>query len=264
VKIQRNKYRLIAVMALTLVVREAYSQAVKPAPAATSSPAASAKPQPQDPLGRDTPRGCVVGFLKAAGRGDFSQAAEYLDVRTGPARAQKLAQQLRVVLDQGSSINLDALSRSPEGDLKDELRPNRDQIGAVQTASGKLDIILDRVTKENTAPIWLFSSETLRGIPQAFEGIKGAGIERFVPEALRDINLFSVPLWRWLVSILFIALAFLAASIVTRLLEALLRLAARRMTGEAVNRRFPSLAQPLRLLLLALAILPSPTFAKLK
>jgi hypothetical protein len=32
-----------------------------------------------DPLGRSTPHGAVLGFIRAAGRGDYDQAASYLN-----------------------------------------------------------------------------------------------------------------------------------------------------------------------------------------
>jgi hypothetical protein len=40
---------------------------------------------PEDPLGRSTPQGTVFGFIKKASQGDYEQALQYLDTKTGPA-----------------------------------------------------------------------------------------------------------------------------------------------------------------------------------
>jgi len=223
---------------------------VPPAPV----PATPAKPAVQDPFGRDIPRGCVLGFLKAAGKGDSAQAAQYLDTRDPPGQAEELARQLEFVLNHDLSGKLAALSRSPEGDLKDSLRVNRDRVGFVETHSGRLDVLLDRVQPSDGPSIWLFSSETLRGVPQAFEEINSPGFERFFPGFLRRITLFTVPLWRWLTIVLAVALAIIFASWLTRALIPLLRPSVRRMTGQTDDRYLLSLRRPMRLILLAVVI----------
>ena len=224
-------------------------------PLATApNPPVPAKSAEQDPLGRDSPRGCVMGFLKAAERGDYTQAAQYLDTRIPPPQAEELARQLQVVLNHGLSGNLDGLSRAPEGDLKDGLRDNRDQAGLVKTSSGQLPIFLDRVQRGTRPPIWLFSSETLHQVPAAFEEFKAPGIERFLPRVLREVKFFSLPLYRWIGIIVSIALALLLASVVTRALIALLRSSLRRMRGQENDRYLVLLTRPMRLVFLALAI----------
>jgi MscS family membrane protein len=248
---RRRIYCLAGIVAISLATRTTLGQLPGIAPA---KPPASSKPVEQDPFGRDTPRGCVLGFLKTAERGDYSQAAQYLDVRATPPQAQELARQLQVVLNHGLSGHLDELSRAPEGDLKDSLRDNRDRAGYVVTSFGRVDILLDRVQRGTGAPIWLFSSETLRGVPRAFEQINAPGIERFFPRPLREIKLFGLPLWRWLTILLSVTLAVVLASLVTRALIPLLRPALRRMTGQEDDHYLLSLRQPVRLLLLAIAV----------
>jgi MscS family membrane protein len=196
----------------------------------------------------------VLGFLKSAKRGDYKQAAAYLDVRESPSQAQELARQLQVVLNEGLTGNLDSLSRSPDGDLKDSLRRDRDLVGFVETKSGRLDILLDRVHHNTGPPIWLFSSETLRDIPRVFGQINSSDIERFIPQALKRVKLFSVPLWRWFGVILSLGLALILASLVIRGLIPLLRFSLRRMTGQENDAYLLVLVRPMRLILLAVAI----------
>src|SRR5216684_7939692 len=65
-----------------------------------SAPANSSTHTSADPLGRGTPAGTVFGFLQAAQSGNYSVAAQYLQL--SPARRQAegdhLAAQLTVVM----------------------------------------------------------------------------------------------------------------------------------------------------------------------
>src|SRR5438105_3704282 len=67
-----------------------------------------------DPLGRSTPKGTVLGFLTTAHREDYPRATQYLDTPLHGQAATELASQLAVVLDQGLPANLDTLSDKPE------------------------------------------------------------------------------------------------------------------------------------------------------
>ena len=126
--------------------------AEKPGPLPASKPGRQqALPQEailDDPLGRSTPEGTVLGFMKAVGRDDYERAVEYLDTKQPPKRAQELTRELELILNRGLSANLTRLSKKPEGILDDTLRPNREKIGVVKTESGIYDILLDRVQRE--------------------------------------------------------------------------------------------------------------------
>jgi MscS family membrane protein len=104
-----------------------------------------------DPLGRSTPRGTVVGFLTAAHRGDWATAAQYLESTKGEDPAE-LATELSVVLDQGLPANLDQISDKPEGSNQP---PNRELAGTIATNGGPLTVMLNR-THRGSQQIWLF------------------------------------------------------------------------------------------------------------
>ena len=82
-----------------------------------------------DPLGRETPAGTVMGFLTAGARADWARAARYLDTKASEERAETLAQELKVLLDRGLTVNLDRLSRKPEGEQDERAGANRESIG---------------------------------------------------------------------------------------------------------------------------------------
>jgi hypothetical protein len=67
------------------------------------------------------------------------------------------------------SGKLATLSSKPEGDLDDNLPPSKERIGTVKTPSGSLDILLERVEREKNQPIWLFSAETLKNVPEIYK-----------------------------------------------------------------------------------------------
>src|SRR3954470_14250393 len=89
--------RLCAALLITLGFAASAALAPTQTPAATAKPAASE--QPQDALGRSTPRGSVIGFLAAGRKGDNELASHYLNTTVTGEAAQTLAQQLFLVLD---------------------------------------------------------------------------------------------------------------------------------------------------------------------
>ncbi len=58
-----------------------------------------------DPLGRDTPSGTLYGFLQAAQSGNYSTAAQYLQMSAARRQTQgeELATRLKVVIDRVSA-----------------------------------------------------------------------------------------------------------------------------------------------------------------
>src|SRR3954452_9624337 len=88
-----------------------WSQAIPP----KSATPAEMKPEvTADALGRNSPRGAVLGFLAAA-RKCNPIAALYLDSRLRGEDAEALAHQLSTVLDRRLPARLNQLSDKPEG-----------------------------------------------------------------------------------------------------------------------------------------------------
>ena len=234
-----------------LLVRPALAQSP---PKKAPQPDTSVQQADEDPLGRSTPYGTVVGFVRAAKGKDYARAAQYLDTRRKGAAAEKLAEQLQIVLDRGLTTNLDRLSRKPEGDLEVGLPTTKTRVGTVGTRSGDLEILLERMDRRGQSPIWLFSSETLVLIPAAAEETGSFDPEKYVPRALVDIEILSLPLYRWIGMILLLAVALGLGTLVTRALVPLLRPLLRRMTGEEDDRTLLSIKAPIRLIFVSVAI----------
>jgi len=209
---------------------------------------------PEDPLGRSNPQGTVIGFLKAASQEDYDRALQYLDTKKKGPDAQKLVHALRVVLERGSSGKQAVMSAKPEGHLDDGLPPNKERIGTVETSSGSLDILLERVQRANNPPIWLFSAETLAKVPEVYEGLDVRTLEDYLPKFLVNTWVLWFPLWRWLAILLVVPLTFILATLLTRLITSLLLLYSRRKINVMAEKRAVRLAGPIRILVFASAI----------
>ncbi len=101
-------------------------------------------------------------------------------------------------------------------EISDDGLSNRDRIGIVESPSGDVEMLLDRVQRGQGPPIWLFSSSTLQEIPRLYDEIQPPWIERYMPEWLRANRWLSLPLYRWIAILLLIPLFFGLAALSTR------------------------------------------------
>jgi MscS family membrane protein len=208
----------------------------------------------QDVLGRSTPRGAVLGFIGAARRKDYERASRYLDTRRTPRTAMDLALQLSVVLDRGLRTDLDTLSNRPEGSLDDDLSIGQDRVGVVKVSGEPLEILLDRVQRGKEPPIWLFSAETLRRIPEAYGELSDTWLEEHLPSWIASQQLLWAPLWQWIAFLLSIPLAIGLAWPLNRLLIPMVRMVLRRIPHESEDVLLSRVARPLRVLVLAVTV----------
>jgi len=208
----------------------------------------------EDPLGRSTPQGTVIGFLKAASQEDHGRALQYLDTKKKGPDAQKLIPALRAILERGSSGMQAVISAKPEGHLDDGLPPNKERIGAVQTSSGSLDILLERIQRGSSPPVWLFSAETLGKVPEIYQELDVRTLEDYLPKFLVNTWVLWFPLWRWLAILLVVPLAFVLATLLTRFITSLVLLYSRRKIHILSEKRAVKLAGPTRILVFASAI----------
>lgn len=177
----------------------------------TAKPAAA--PANKDPLDRDSPQSSVVAFLEAAHAHDYGKGWRYLDLRNMPeserlAGGAELTRQLDMILDRDTQFDVGNLSRNPEGDLSDNLPPNRDRVDTFHVDGKTLELDLERVKLKSGAEVWLFSSDSVARIPLIAQQTNNSIIERHLPLPLVNWQLIGTPLWRWIgMAVLAIALA---------------------------------------------------------
>jgi MscS family membrane protein len=183
------------------------------APAKTS---ASAQ-QTTDALGRETPYGTIMGFLRAAQDESYSVADQYFQPAPGRRHVrneeeQDLAAQLVAVINQKIlTSSLESLSRSPEGRLDDGLPPNQELLTGVREGSAYFSIQLIRTDDERGAKIWLISRKTLDTIPEIYDSLQFSDLEKKLPPVLTKNRFLSMPLWQWLAILLGIPVAIAIA-----------------------------------------------------
>jgi MscS family membrane protein len=166
-------------------------------------------PASADPLGRETPSGTVLGFLKAAEDGNYKAAADYLQMAAARRQSQgaDLAEKLKVLMDRAFVGGLRRLSTSPEGNP--EYGTSNDQtIGIFSYGDGEVPVVLVRVGDPNSGKIWLFSSETLSKVPELYDNVQAHRVEKKLPQSLVRNVFLGMSLWQWLALLAAIPFAF--------------------------------------------------------
>ncbi|HEX2339217.1 MAG TPA: mechanosensitive ion channel family protein [Vicinamibacterales bacterium] len=223
-------------------------------PGAASSPPAAPAQAPSDPLNRDTPRGTVQGFLSAARQGQSDLASQYLNTSLTGQAAADLAQQLFVVLDARLQTSIRRLSDAPEGSRANPLRPNQEVVGVIESGGGNEEIVVVRIERGSSGPIWLFSERTLSLVPTLYEEITLRWTERILPRFLTARRIGGVRLFEWLTVLLGLPLFYVVTALLNRVLTPLIRGSWRRIFRQSDLFAGNVLPAPVRLLLLAFAI----------
>jgi len=205
-------------------------------------------------LGRETPRGTVLGFLSAARKGNAQIAALYLNTPLRGESAEALARQLAVVLDRRLPAKLNELSDKPEGSLPDQLNPDEDIVGTISTANGPLDILVEHVDRGKAGRVWLFSRKTVDSVPSVFQELNTPAIETLLPKFLVDTRLATIPLFHWLAILAGLPFLYFLTGLLSRLIRAATGALQRRSRRDGNLYKTQILPPPLRLLLVALVI----------
>jgi MscS family membrane protein len=223
-----------------------------PAKAAGATKTIEAPTPPADYLGRDTPFGTVNGFIQAMRVGDPRRGANYLEGSETAQQKEELAGLLQIVLNRGAKLRLRDLSRQPEGDLADGLPPNVEQVGVAKLADRDLGIMLHRQMEPGATPVWLFSAQTLRRVPEAAEELKPRLGERLWPESFAEHQYLSIPLYAWLNSLLLVPGGLVIAWLASRGLRVVLRAALRQWFIDQSEAAANRLRDPIFLLVFAI------------
>jgi MscS family membrane protein len=251
-------HRSYGVVAFVLMLAwwsiDAHAQGRGAAPAQETPPTQAQEKPLADALGRDTPQGTVRGFLAAARRGEAVVASQYLDGQVPGMSAEVLTQHLFVVLDARLPARLTEISEAPEGSRSNPLRPNEELVGVIGSAAGDIPVVLERVTRGNSEPIWLFSQSTLASVPELYEEVRRGWVSMVLPRFLTSTRILGIRLFEWIVVLLGMPLVYLLTVALNKILRPLIRLLWRRITGRPLVLDRDALPTPVRLLILAVAI----------
>lgn len=168
---------------------------------------------PDDPLNRGVPRGAVKGFLSAINDRDFEQAANFLDLSNLPRgytenQGPSLARYFKVVLNRTLWIDLDLISRDPEGKEGDGLPPDRDRVGQIKTEQKTYDVLIQRVPREDGVLIWKFSASTVADIPTLYAQFGYGALGEILPYGFFDLEFLGIPVGYWVVALCLIGIYY--------------------------------------------------------
>ena len=235
---------------MALIAVAAAAWAADTPPAATPQAGRST-----DPLGRETPFGTVAGFIAAMNADNDQRAAGYLEGSQSDQRKKDTARLLKAVLDRGVTLRLDRLSRHPDGYLGDGLSADLEQVGSASLEEGEdLAVILRRVRPGGTAPIWLFSIETLSRVPEAAARLQPRLAERIWPQSIQRRQFLSLPLFIWFNTLLAIPLSLVLARALSRALEVGLSTAFQNRFGHSLKSLLTGLSGPIFLVIFSLIV----------
>ena len=206
-----------------------------------------------DELGRVSPRGTVQGYLEACGISDWGLAARYLDLSSLPRgdRAEsgpELARHLKTVLDQELYVELREVSDAPEGEVGDDLPPNLERVGTVESGRRRIPILLERVAQKDGSPIWLVSRSTVERVPSLHAALGRSPIEDRMPDALVRRTFLGASVWQWMGLAVLVGIATILSWLATPVVARIWRPLAGKMGRDRLQ--FLGMTRgPLRLLL---------------
>jgi MscS family membrane protein len=185
----------------------------------------AASTAPVDPLNRLNPRSTVIAFLQACHQGDYSKAAEYLDLSRIPAKQRvqqgpKLARGIQSLLNSASSFDALQLSQNPRGNLGDDPDPTIEHVTSVSSNGEQFTMQLQRKQPTSGAPIWLFSADTVAKVPKLVPvPSTESRIEARLPRFLVATLLLETPLWKWIALALVALLLFAIFRLLVRVFD---------------------------------------------
>ena len=192
--------KFIPVFVLALTFSASAQMKVPTLIAQQMEPSTSAAVRPYDPLGRETPRGTVLGFLKAVHADDYATASQFLQLPPGRQKtaAHQLARDLGVLMDlkyQGRSVTL---SDQPEGTLTDGFPLDRERIGRIPSEDSTIDVFLVRIESPSGTPVWLFSRDIVERVPELYAQVEVPAVARLMPAPLASHKFLSLSLGQWI------------------------------------------------------------------
>ena len=259
----KEKLKWIAIIAVMCLTSSGLAAQTLPlATAKTAAAPVRTETSDSDVLGRSTPQGTVVGFMMSARKGDYERAIKYLDTRKSGKAAERLVDELQVVLERGFSGKSGVLGTKLEGRPEKNLPASKELVGSIETSSGSLDVLLEKVRHGDEPPVWLFASETLTRVPEIYQELDLRSLDRYFPQFMTRPSFLWFPLWQWIYILLVLPLSFVAATVLTRLLTPLFLLIMRRFGKTGLDHHVMTLTGPLRIFILALAMWAISSFSR--
>ncbi|MGA7754174.1 MAG: mechanosensitive ion channel family protein [Candidatus Sulfotelmatobacter sp.] len=217
---------VFSVLAALTVAAQSPLSSVLPSSSTTTS-----ANSPSDQLGRTTPSGSVIGFLQAAQSGNYSIAAQYLQMSAArrQSEGEQIANQLYAVLNSpaATSIRVGGFTQ-PEGIPQEGVPLGRQKLGTMSSGDVEDDLELVRVADPSAGKIWLISADTLTKVSELYDQVEARQVEKKLPSVLVRHHIAGVPLWQWMALLIAVPVAAGLGWLLLVLLEIPVRWWARR------------------------------------
>src|SRR6185369_7614636 len=206
-------------LATALFLCSASRSSAQVTPLSPKAPTPAQTAPPVDPLGRETPRGTVIGFVRTAQEGNWLQARQYLQSAahrraTDANEEQELVDHLLAVFNARfptlDAISRDADVRGDDGRLLNEITV----AGARTTESFPLTLV--RVDEPHFGKIWLISQKTLEEVPAAYDSLRFPRLAQKLPSFLVKTRALGMPSWQWLAIVLLVPVAMALGWVLAR------------------------------------------------
>ena len=157
---------------------------------------------PADELNRGTPRRAMRGFMQVFEAGDYTTAAEYLDLRDLPPAYRDvppaaLARQLGIVFSREVWLDAGVLSDAPEGITDDNLPADQDRLAVIAAETGDIVLRLQRVELESGVQIWKIAGSTVARTAELYAAFGYGPVVEFLARNLPQVSLLGVELFKW-------------------------------------------------------------------
>jgi MscS family membrane protein len=198
------KAAMTPLLALSLV---AFPALVSPTPAPTApSPhqgtaegATFGGPIRLERVAPDSPRAALADFLEAARARRWDAAARHLELHGECARrGPELAQRLMAVLDRWATLDLAAVSGSPQGAQGDAMPAGTDEIARIpieRQASQPVRMVRRELPE---GARWVFSQATVDRIDDWYGRLDDRWLRQHLPDRLLEVGPRGLLWWQWL------------------------------------------------------------------
>jgi MscS family membrane protein len=168
-------------------------------------------PKEPEEAAPDSPRTSVARYLEACRKGDYKEAAHYLDVPSNLAgRAPELAQELYVVLNRNLTVDADLLDGTAQGRGDDGLPPGTDELGRFHDKAQRIVSVRIVHTDSKGDPRWVFSQPTVQHVDEWYDALGDRWLRAHLPSFLQREGPESLLIWQWLALPVVLAAAYLA------------------------------------------------------
>ncbi|PSH05395.1 MAG: hypothetical protein CXZ00_01490 [Acidobacteria bacterium] len=206
-RVIRTSFRLL--LLLSLLCAPLLAQSVLKALATGGVQVASKN---LDPLGRESPRGTLTGFMEAAQKGDTERAAQYLQLphQESGIDTERVVTDLKKLLDYAYVGRLAAVTDNTDLTFDPQLEANHERVGLFVVNGKELPLAVVRVPDGNNGHLWLIAWTTLSRTEDFANDLRSHEMEQHLPKMLMRYSFLSVPLWVLAAFFILIPVALLA------------------------------------------------------